>query len=416
MSRRPVHSLTSLSRVAVAASTALFLAGCATAPLAPPVPLTGDALIDGRAQLATAAPKDRVLWQYRLSATALRRSLLDEAATQLDAALAQAAANYGNVNSEAAKSRRLFRKESDKPFVGEPYERAIASYYRGVIYWSDGEPDNARALLRSAQLIDSDTADKTYAGDYVLFDYLDGYASEKLGNDGDDALSRARASAKAQNRPAPPGYDRQANVMIFAEYGRGPRKYAGGEYGQQLRFLTEPSRATTAMLEVAGRTVPLPPYDDLHFQATTRGGRLMDHVLGNKAVFKSATANLGDAALIGAAVAASRVNRYDGTHSKGSQDTALALAAVGILSKLASAGANADADTRAWDNLPQYLSFAALRLAPGEYPAKITFLDSAGRPLTFGGEREFTLTVPAPDPTLGASPRDTVVFLSELPH
>jgi hypothetical protein len=380
------------------------------------VPLTGDALIDGNAQLAAALPKDKVLWEYRVAATALRRGLFEEAREKLDGALAQAAANYGNVNSEAAKSRRMFRKESDKPFVGEPYERAMASYYRGIIYWSVGEPDNARALMRSAQLLDSDTQDKTYAGDYVLFDYLDGYASEKLGGDGSDALARARANAKAQGRATPPDYDRKANVMIFAEYGRGPRKYAGGEYSEQLRFITEQSRTRSAVLEVNGQTVKLPAYDDINFQATSRGGRVMDYVLGNKAVFKGTTNTVGDVALVGAAVSAGNIQRYDGSYNKDAANVALGLAAVGILSKIASSATTPEADTRAWDNLPQYLSFAALRLAPGTYPATITFLDAAGTPLPFNGKRDITITVPAPDPSIGAAPEDTVIFLSELPN
>jgi hypothetical protein len=414
MSRR-FFSPTRTALIAITIAT-LLLAGCATTPMAPRVPLTGDALIDGNAQLAVALPKDRVLWEYRVAATAMRRGLFEEAREKLDDALAQAAANYGNVNSEAAKSRRMFRKESDKPFVGEPYERAMASFYRGIVYWSVGEPDNARALMRSAQLLDSDTQDKTYAGDYVLFDYLDGYASEKLGGDGSDALARSRASAKAQGRVTPPEYDRKANVMLFVEYGRGPRKYAGGEYSEQLRFITDQSRARSAVLEVDGRTIKLPVYDDLNFQATSRGGRVMDHVLGNKAVFKGTTDTVGDVALVGAMVAASNTRRMDGSYNRDAGNAALGLAAVGLLSKLASSATTPEADTRAWDNLPQYLSFAALRLAPGTYPATLTFLDAVGTPLPFNGRRDITITVPASDPSIGAAPQDTVIFLSELPN
>ena len=68
-------------------ASAVFLAGCSTVPLPPPVAYTGDALIDGKAQLAVAAPRDRVLWHYRVGATALRRGDSDEAARQLDDAL-----------------------------------------------------------------------------------------------------------------------------------------------------------------------------------------------------------------------------------------------------------------------------------------------------------------------------------------
>jgi hypothetical protein len=384
----------------------MILAGCETTPSSPPVPYTGDPVVDGNAHLAVAPARDRVLWEYRVAAAALRRGMFDETKTKLDSALAQAAANFGNVNSEAAKSRRLFRNESDKPFIGEPYERVMANFYRGIVYWHDGEPDNARALYRTAELLDSDTEDKTYAGDYVLLDYLDGLVSAKLGGDGSDALVRARASAKQQGRATPPNYNPKANVMLFVEYGQGPTKYNGGEFGEQLKFFTRPSHICSARMEIDGRHVALPPFDDLNFQAVTRGGRVMDHVLGNKAVFKQASDTVGDVALMGAVVAADRPGRN-------TDKTALALATVGILSKIASSATTPQADIRAWDNLPQYLSFAALELSPGEHAATLEFLDAQAQPVR-SLTQNITILVPPADPSVGAKPSDIVIFLSEL--
>jgi hypothetical protein len=401
MSRSVIFNLRSLLLLPV-----IIFAGCETAPSHPPVPITGDPVVDGNAQLAVAPVKDRALWEYRIAASAIRRTQFDEAKAKLDDALATASANYGQVNSEAAKSRRMFRNESDKPFIGEPYERVMASYYRGILYWRDGEPDNARALFRSGELLDSDTQDKTYAGDYVLLDYLDGLASAKLGGDGADALKRARTNAKQQGRATPPDYNPKANVMLFAEYGHGPRKYSGGEYGELLKFFTEQSRIRSARLEVDGRHVALPPYDDINFQATTRGGRLMDHVLGNKAVFKQTTDTIGDVALIGAVGAANH-------GSRDSEKAALGLAAVGLISKIASAATTPEADIRTWENLPQYLSFAALQLAPGDHSATLEFLDANGQvvpQLT----QHFTISVPAPDSSIGGRDPDVVVFCSEM--
>jgi hypothetical protein len=384
----------------------IIFAGCETAPTHPPVPITGDPVVDGNAQLAVAPTKDRALWEYRIAASALRLGRFDEAKAKLDDALAVAAANYGQVNSEAAKSRRMFRNESDKPFVGEPYERVMASYYRGILYWRDGEPDNARALFRSGELLDSDTQDKTYAGDYVLLDYLDGLASAKLGGDGADALARARANAKQQHRATPPDYNPKANVMLFAEYGHGPSKYSGGEYGELLKFYTEQSKTRSARLEVDGRSVALPPYDDINFQATTRGGRLMDHVLGNKAVFKQTTDTVGNVALIGAAAAANN-------GSRDSDRAAIGLAAVGLISKIASAATTPQADIRTWENLPQYLSFAALQLEPGEHSATLEFLD-ANLQVMPRQTQQFTISVPVPESGIGGKTPDVVVFCSQM--
>jgi len=376
------------------------LAGCETAPVRPPIQYTGDPIVDGNAELAAAPAKDRVLWNYRLAATALRLGRFDETQHQLDDALPLIGGILAN-SADAKKARSLFSAESTKTFIGEPYERVMAYYYRAVLYWRDGQPDNARACYRSGQLIDSDAEADAYKSDYVLLDYLDGLASAKLGADGSDAFARAE---KNYHHELPP-YDPQANVLVFAEYGRGPRKYAGGEYGEQLRFMVVDSPVHSAKLTVDGHAVALPPYDDLNFQATTRGGRVMDYILGNKAVFKKTTDTVGNVALVGAAVAANNIYRDDGTKSNDAQNTAIALGIIGIGSKLFSAATIPHADTRTWDNLPQRLSFAALRLSPGDHPATLEFFNSEGKRIE-RLTRQLTLSVQPEG--------DSVIFLSEL--
>jgi tetratricopeptide (TPR) repeat protein len=384
------------------------LSGCATTPARPYIHYTGDPVVDGNAELALAPERDKALWEYRIAASALRRGQYDEARAKLDDALARSAAALGP-NAEAAKSRRLFGREETKPFAGESYERIMGNYYRGLLYWRDGEPDNARALFRTGQFIDGDVADKTYAGDWVLLDYLDGLVTRKLAGDGSDALARSRAFAKAQGRATPPDYDPKANVLLFVEYGPGPRKYPSGEYGELLKIAVDESPVAFARLTVDGREIDLPPYDDVGWQATTRGGRVMDHILGNKAVFKQNTGTLGDVAIVGAAGTSAF-----GT-GKDSQNVALGLLAVGLISKVASAATHTEADTRMWNNLPRYLSFGALRLPPGDHPATLTFFSPAGRVLP-NRTQQFLINVPADDTAsadAGAAPRDLVIIRSD---
>jgi len=387
----------SLRRIlaAVFALGLLGLMGCATQPERPALRLTGDPIIDGNAHRAAAPVQDHVLWDYRIAASALHAGQPEEAKLHLDTALPLIGGILAN-DADAKKARSLFSAESTKTFIGEPYERVMAYYYRGLLYWRDSQPDNARACYRSAQLIDSDAETAEYKCDYVLLDYLDGFVSAKLSADGSDAFARAQANAKQLKLPA---YDPKANVLIFAEYGTGPRKYGGGEYGEQLKFFVKNSTAHAATLSVNGQTVSLPAYDDLNFQATTRGGRVMDYILGGKAVFKRTTNTVGDVALVGAFIAANNGSR-DGDRA------ALALGAIGLIGKIASAATTPRADIRMWDNLPQRLSFAALRLAPGDYPAILEFQDAAGKTLR-GLTQTITLHVDPAD-------RDTVIFLSEL--
>src|ERR1051325_3587737 len=65
----------------------MFLSGCVTQPERPRIVHTGDPIIDGNAELAAAPPQDRVLWDYRIAATALRAGNFAEARTKLDDAI-----------------------------------------------------------------------------------------------------------------------------------------------------------------------------------------------------------------------------------------------------------------------------------------------------------------------------------------
>src|SRR6476646_6816332 len=153
----------------------LLLAGCAYGP-APDSRVGGDAagpVRKGGAAKSGATPadrrepaipeRDRVLHDYRFAATALRQGKFDEAKARLDDAIARIGGIITN-DAEAAKARGLFTAEATKPFIGEPYERVMAYYYRGILYWRDGEPDNARACFRTAELEDSSSEGEKYNG------------------------------------------------------------------------------------------------------------------------------------------------------------------------------------------------------------------------------------------------------------
>jgi tetratricopeptide (TPR) repeat protein len=375
-------------------STLVLASGCATTPKQPKVQLTGDIMVDGPNMIANGPAKDKILWQYRTAAAAMRRGQFDVAKPMFDDALMTLQGIYGK-DAEARKSRGYFNKESRKTFIGEPYERSMAYFYRGLIYWMDGELDNARACFKSAEFEDSDADNKEYAGDWVLPDYLDGLATTKLGGDGSDALKRARAEAKNVNLP---DYQPNANVLFIIEFGPGPVKYASGEYGQELRFRTRPSPVFSARIKTDSIDLPVAPTDDVNFQATTRGGRVMDHVLGNKAVFKSTTDTAGNVGVISGAVLA-------GSNNNTTRNVGLGLLLAGLISKGISASTTPEADTRTWDNLPQFISFAAIDLPPGDHVVTVEFLDRSGRPVV---NLTKTLNV-----NITTTDRDKLIFVSD---
>jgi hypothetical protein len=373
----------------------LALVGCASPKSA--FQPTGDPSIDGPRALETGPARDRVLWQYRMASAALRRGQFAEARQQLDDALARVGSIF-SADRSSRKARGYFTAEAKKTFLGEPYERVMAYYYRGILYWKDGEPDNARACFRSAQFQDGDAEEKAYASDYVLLDYLDGLATLKLKGDGTDAFKRAKSFC---HLAIPPDPNPAHNVLFFVEYGQGPTKIAAGEYGEQLKFQPGTSAAQEVKIRVGAQTAHVGPYDDLNFQATTRGGRLMDHILGNKAVFKSATDAAGNAAIISGAVLA---GAGAGGHSA-ADEVGAGLIVAGVLSKIVSAATTPHADTRTWDSLPLYLSFGSMQLPPGPYTATVEFLDPQRRAIA-GLTKTVTFTVPN-------GSRDTVIYVSD---
>ena len=92
------------------------------------------------------------------------------------------------------------------------------------------------------------------------------------------------------------------------------------------------------------------------------------------------------------------------TQRGGAQEVGIGLLAAGLVSKIVSSATTPAADTRAWDNLPQYLSFAAVELAPGTYDAAVDFTDASGNLVV---TKTFRFTVPAPNG------HDAVLFVSD---
>lgn len=396
MSRRIAQST-----IAGTAAVAVLLAGCATTGSASHQSFarTGDPVVDGRAAIEAAPEKDRVLWQYRTGLALMRRGDFEEAEQMFDNALLRVGGIL-QADKSAKKARGYFNEEAKKTFLGEPYERVMAYFYRGILYWMDGEPDNARACFRNGQIQDSDTESQEYANDWVLLDYLDGFVTAKyFGGDGEDGLQRAEKSFKLGGLPP---YSKSGNTMVFLEFGKGPAKYATGQYGEQLRIRQGTSPVKGAWFKVANKAVRIAPYDDVNFQATTRGGRVMDHILANKAVFKSTTDTFGDVAIIGGAVVASQSR-----HSSDAQIAGLGILAAGVISKVVAAATTPEADTRTWDNLPGYISFVALDLPAGPHTATVEFTDAAGNVLpTLTKTINFTVSA-ANDAVLFASDHTT---------
>ena len=371
--------------------SALVFAAC-QAPVIEPAPeFDGDVVAAGHRKIAQAPAHDKNRWRLITAVHALKLGRHKEARTLLETAMPSAGQILqADVRTRLAQS--LFSPENVKGFHGEPHERAMGWFYRGVFFWMDGEPENARACFRTAQLMDALAAQPEHRADWVLLDYLDGFITTKLGRDGTDA--RARAQTNAGNT-ALPAFNPRANVMVFLQFGFGPMKKTGGDVGEMIVYDGGHSRVQAARITVGGQSLIAPVYDNLTFQASTRGNRAMDAILARKAGVKKAGDLVGDIGISGGAILASQPE---------TEEAGVVLLGAGLAGKIVGGSAEPRADTRTWSNLPQHLSFAALQLPAGTHAATIEFLDTNGIALP-DRQENISLTV---QPS-----RDTVVFVAD---
>ena len=371
--------------------SALGFAACQAPAIQRAPEFNGDLVTAGHRQIAKAPAHDKNRWRLITAVHALKLGRHSEARALLTTAM-PSAGQILQANARTRLAQSTFSPENVKGFHGESHERAMGWFYHGMFYWMDGEPDNARACFRTAQLMDALAAQPEHRADWVLLDYLDGYITTKLSRDGSDARTRAQANA---GDTALPPYNTKANVMIFLQFGFGPMKKTGGDVGEKIVYNGGRSQARSASITVGGRPVIAPIFDNLTFQASTRGDRAMDAILAKKATIKKAGDLVGDIGVTGGAILASQPE---------TEGAGVALLSAGLVGKIVGGSAEPRADTRTWTNLPQHLSFAALQLPAGAHTIAIEFLDTNGIALP-NRQKNVSVTV--------QTGRDTVLFVAD---
>lgn len=350
----------------------------------------------------TQGPRNQVLNDMRLGLASLEMGNDKLAEQLLDNALAQIETVYVD-NEHANKARRLFTTERVKDFKGEPYERAMAYYYRGILYMKAGDYDNARASFKGGFLQDSFAEEDQNRADFGLLQYLQGWASRCRGNTVTAEEDFKEFAGIKPDFPLPAVAD---DTLVLVETGSPPVKYSAGDTdGAKPKYLKYRRASATESARIGFtdqvQAPPVPPrkgekqkaapppeqvsrsiapllLEDVYYQASTRGGREFDAILAGKAQFKSVTGTIGDAALVGAVFAASYASNSDGREQRDAAAVAGALLLVGLLAKTASDAAEAEADTRYWDNLPDRVHAVTLALPPSVTSLSVDFLGQDG--------------------------------------
>ncbi|WP_310497756.1 hypothetical protein [Sandarakinorhabdus sp.] len=318
--------------------------------------------------LWTGGERNSVLNFQRLGLAAMEVGDWRTAEKSFDAALMRIETVYAK-DARASAARSLFAKEANKDFKGEPYERSMAYYYRGLLYLRKGDFGNARASFKGAEFQDTVSEQEEFGSDFAAMNYLIGWSTRCMGdNAGDDFAAAAKAEPTLTEPP------RDHNVILIAETGIAPMKVKDGAESEKMVFRAiEGMPETDARFSLApagGRAMAVPTLQasSVYYQATTRGGRAMDGILKGKANWKSGTAQVGN---LTTQAGLSMMNSGQGG-SAGAY-----VAAAGMLFSMFSSAMKADADVRYWDQLPDGLELATARIK-GDFKPSVQFMSPSG--------------------------------------
>ncbi|MBZ0135637.1 MAG: hypothetical protein K8I27_04595 [Planctomycetes bacterium] len=291
-----------------------------------------------------------------------------------------------------------FFSERQKWWMGDPYERAYNSWYLGMLYFENGNVEDAMASFRNAIFVDTGDLEKgEYAADWLppfimrMRCYLDR-------GDKDGVKMLLEEVNRLEKEPA--NFDPdipwlnleaqlEANTVMMIELGEGPYFTAEGHHGSTRAINQGEYRESFAEVFVDGESLGQAyKIGDTFYQAITRGGRVMDDILNGKAIAKTAGIATGAAAMhVG------RVLLQSGGSSGVKIGGAVALG-VGAAVLIASLLMNAEADTRGNVLLPGETHLMLAKLPPGEHKVEVRYYDANGNELRDMRQQGIPLTVP----------------------
>jgi tetratricopeptide (TPR) repeat protein len=317
-----------------------------------------------------------VLNNLRLGSAALTAYDLPEA----EAAFLRAweVINAGGVNSGGRSVAAVWIDEKLKIWKGEPYERALASFYLGLTYYMQRDYNNARASFENSlfklrdyaddkRRVDYSEQESTFALAYVML----GRCWQKL--DREDLAAEAFGDA-ARLQPrlrglADSAKHAEANVLLVVDFGFGPRKVTDYD-GSIVGFAPAPASARRLPLPrviVNDAEYPLgnaaEPTIDTVMMAADRRWQSIDTI-------RTVKTTVGTGLIAGGA-------GY-GLYKAGRGDFRGEDAAVvaGLIAAGAILKATSTADVRQWEMAPRTVFVLPLALPPGTHDITVSFPDA----------------------------------------
>jgi hypothetical protein len=333
------------------------------------------ALVPAYRKLVAEGARNSVLNNMEIASLALRLGDQGEAANAIDRALLDIKKYYGHTEA-AAKARSLWFDEGSKEFKGEPYERAMAFYYRGMLDLQAGDYGNAQASFSTGFLQDAFAEEEQHASDFAILAFLTAWALER-----NDNPTRAEDYYKelALLRPDFKRPPKTHDTLIVVETGKSPRKLADGIGHAELVYRRGKKFPDRGVVFGVGEDYAPTLIEDIYFQASTRGARPVDRILEGKIKYKKVREKSGtQIANIGNDLHTASILSGSGTLGYVSSGVSI----LGALQLFSAQNVKPRADTRYWTGLPDMIHiFTYNSKLQGAGDISVQYLDKSGQPI-----------------------------------
>ncbi len=330
----------------------------------------------------------------------------------------------GRLRPEKASKNELKRLDEMFPLAFSHLPAAVAAYdspeviFESVFSSAAAELDDPEEDTQGRRFLKACDGKKDEA--LALLARFEEAVSKSVSN---AALEAATASVDDFKRLVEQCSLPEMNTFIIHQIGQAPAKIRRGKYGEEIQFRSYPCRAQRVLCTVSSEGAHAPtwatlamPGESIDYQARTRGGREMDHILKGRAQFRDAmnvtsmlASGVASAAVVAACVAATTmvtttVTTVTYTMSSTGAVTAttttttstapagmaaagpavaVAVGALAIykLAKVLADHAHPEGDIRGWHELPNTLLLTCGSLEPGKYVAEMHGFDRLARHL-----------------------------------
>jgi len=325
--------------------------------------------------LAEKTNEDFVINNLRLGSVLLPPYELDEA----EAAFLRAweVINSTGVNAGGRTLGAVLVDEKIKVWKGEPFERAMASFYLGLIYYIRQDYGNARGAFENALFklrdVDPDKAKdqgRDVESNFALASLMLAKSFQRLGR---EDLAKANFQYVIEHHPqlaalADYDWNEKSNLLLVVDYGYGPRKVTDFD-GAIVGFGPTPFEEgplPQPMVTIDGRPMDIsniarPPID-LLAMAQERKWQSIDTI-------RTVKSAVGTGLIWGGAITGiDAANNKSGNRQRDNLIVAGALIGTGLLLK-----ATSQADIRQWEMLPRTTYVIPLKVDPGSHDVTVEF-------------------------------------------